>query len=140
MNQQNAPTVHFNSVYLVDKASNASFSDAGWIANGEDAKCLWLCVKIGTAVSGALSLVGALRDTAVTFGLALPSTLAVHATAAGGSAALSGNTIALTNFTGVLAIAFSNPPPNVRLDLTRTSGGAAAGTNGLQASYFSRGM
>ncbi len=122
--------------YVADKSSVASFADLPWIKT-EHAKLLWLMVKVGTAATGAFSFLGALGGTTNTFGLVLPSGLAVHYTASAGSVAVSGNTIALTGFSGRFAFCVLDLPHHIRPDYTVGSGGAA-GANGFQIQHFLR--
>lgn len=141
MNQNNAPAIHSSTSYLANKASNASFTDAAWITDLPDSKVLWVAVKAGTAASGTFSFKGALFNATVfPFDVTLPASMTVHKTASAGTVAVTSGNVVLTGFSGVLAFGFGNPPYQVRLDYTASSGGAAAGANGFQAAYFMRGV
>lgn len=131
---------HSNPIYLVNHASNVSFS-ADWI-DVEPGKVLWLAFTNVTAVTGTFILTGTFgHGTTPTFTLTLPSDLPVHkSSGATGTAVVSGNTITLTAFVGTFAIALLDAPPQVRPDYTANAspGGAAAGANGFQGQFFQR--
>jgi hypothetical protein len=132
--QENSNVV---SDFVINKATTASFSDVAWIPC-EQGSTLWVLFNIGTGVTGSFTFKGLVGSTTYPIGITFPSGLLVHSASTTGSIAISGNSLALTGYSGPFAVALEGVPYKIRPDFSFTAGGGT-GSLGLQIQYFQRG-